>query len=65
MTLYLRLHAAPQPGEPPHLQADLPKETWRKLSAQPQPWHVQFEPARLLLLEDTASPVTPSRTRAE
>jgi molybdate ABC transporter permease protein len=54
MTLYLRLHAAPQPGDMPHLQADVPKEAWRKLNAQPQPWRVQLEPARLLLLEDTA-----------
>lgn len=51
MTLYLRLHAAPQPGELPHLQADVTKETWRKLSAQPQPWRVQLEPSRLLLLD--------------
>ncbi len=51
MTLYLRLHAAPQPGQPPHLQADVPKETWSKLSAQPQPWRVQLDPLRLLLLE--------------
>jgi molybdate transport system permease protein len=54
MTLYLRLHAAPQPGDMPHLQADVPKEAWRKLSSQPQPWRAQFEPSRLLLLEDTA-----------
>jgi molybdate transport system permease protein len=51
MTLYLRLHSAPQPGEPPHLQADVPKDLWRVLSGQPQPWHIQIDPARLLLLE--------------
>jgi molybdate transport system permease protein len=51
MTLYLRLHAAPRAGEPSHLQADLPKELWRSLSAQPQPWQVRLDPARLLLLE--------------
>jgi molybdate ABC transporter permease protein len=51
MTLYLRLHAAPQPGEPPHLQADIPKDAWRALSAQPQPWQVRLDAARLLLLE--------------
>jgi molybdate transport system permease protein len=50
MTLYLRLHAAPQPGESPHLQADVPKDLWRALSAQPQPWRVELDPARLLLL---------------
>jgi ABC-type sulfate/molybdate transport systems ATPase subunit len=51
MTLYLRLHAAPKPGEPPHLQADVPKDLWRTLCAKPQPWRVQLDPARLLLLE--------------
>ncbi len=50
MTLYLRLHTAPQPGDPFHLQADVTKEAWQKLSAQPQPWRVQLEPSRLLLL---------------
>ncbi len=52
MTLYLRLHAAPAAGEPPHLQADVPKDLWRKLSIEPQPWHVRLDPGRLLLLRD-------------
>jgi molybdate transport system permease protein len=52
MTLYLRLHAAPREGELPHLQADIPKEAWRVLSAQPQPWRITLDPARLLLLQD-------------
>lgn len=50
MTLYLRLHAAPQPGDAAHLQADVPKELWRSLSAQSQPWKIMLDPARLLLL---------------
>jgi molybdate transport system permease protein len=52
MTLYLRLHAPPHPGDKPHLQADVPKDLWRTLSAQPQPWSIQLAPGRLLLLED-------------
>jgi molybdate transport system permease protein len=52
MTLYLRLHAQPQTGDMPHLQADVPKDIWRKLSAQPQPWSIHLAPERLLLLED-------------
>jgi molybdate transport system permease protein len=52
MTLYLRLHSAPQQGDSPHLQADIPKEAWRALSAQPQPWRITIDPALLLLLED-------------
>jgi molybdate transport system permease protein len=52
MTLYLRLHTAPQSGDPPHLQADIPKELWRTLSLEPQPWHVKLDPTRLLLLQN-------------
>lgn len=52
MTLYLRLHCKPLPGEPAHLQADVPKDVWRRLSALQQPWHVSLDPARLLLLEE-------------
>jgi molybdate transport system permease protein len=51
MTLYLRLHAAPQPGQLPHLQADVPKDLWQTLAVEPQPWRVRLDPARLLLLE--------------
>jgi len=52
MTLYLHLHKAPQPGQPAHVQADVPKELWRKLQFEPQPWQVTLDPLRLLLLED-------------
>ena len=51
MTLYLRLHTLPRPGELAHLQADVPKELWRALSTQPQPWEVKLDPAKLLMLE--------------
>lgn len=51
MTLYLRLHAAPGPGDRPHVQADLPKETWHRLEAEPQPWRITLDPERLLLLQ--------------
>ncbi len=50
MTLYLRLHAAPKAGDAPHLQADIPKELWRRLSDEPQPWNVKLDAGRLLLL---------------
>lgn len=52
MTLYLRLHACPKPGDPAHLQADVPKDLWQRLSAQTQPWNIMLDPSRLLLLED-------------
>jgi molybdate transport system permease protein len=51
MTLYLRLHAAPAPGELPHLQADVPRDLWRTLSLEPQPWRIELDPKRLLLLQ--------------
>lgn len=51
MTLYLRLHATPGPGDSAHLQADVPKELWQSLSAQPQPWNILLDPARVLLLK--------------
>lgn len=51
MTLYLRLHAAPAPGELPHLQADVPRDLWRTLSLEPQPWCIELDPKRLLLLQ--------------
>jgi molybdate transport system permease protein len=52
MTLYLRLHAQPAPGDPPHLQADVPKDLWRRLREQPQPWRITLDPVRLLLLAE-------------
>jgi molybdate transport system permease protein len=52
MTLYLRLHAPPSSGASPHLQADIPKSQWQKLSAQPQPWNIQLDAEKLLLLHD-------------
>lgn len=52
MTLYLKLHNPPQQGESAHLQADIPKDRWRALQAQPQPWTIQLDPSRLLLLEE-------------
>lgn len=51
MTLYLHLHAEPRPGEKAHLQADVPKELWRRLNALTQPWRIQLNAERLLLLE--------------
>ena len=50
MTLYLRLHAPATAGEAAQLQADVPKDLWRILSAKPQPWNIQFAPERLLTL---------------
>ena len=53
-TLYLRLAEPPAPGDPPQLEAEVPRDAWTALRAQPQPWYVRLNPERLLLL---AAPV--------
>jgi molybdate ABC transporter permease protein len=50
ITLYLRLHAPPEPGDRPHLEAEMPHAAWKELSQEPRPWKVVLDPARLLLL---------------
>ena len=50
ITLHLRLHAPPQPGDRPHLEAEMPHAAWAKLSRIQQPWKAVLEPERLLLL---------------
>jgi molybdate ABC transporter permease protein len=54
-TLYLRLGQAPAPGDPPYLEAELPRDAWAAMRDRPQPWHVRLEAGRLLLLEDDAN----------
>ncbi|MBV8903339.1 MAG: ATP-binding cassette domain-containing protein [Acidobacteriia bacterium] len=52
MTLYLRLHAPPQPGDGPHLEAEVSHAEWAQISAVPQPWTAVLDPVRLLLLSE-------------
>lgn len=54
MTLYLKLHYPPTYAQDYHLQAEVFKEKWAVLKDQPQPWTVDLDPLRLLLLEDPA-----------
>jgi molybdate transport system permease protein len=51
-TVYLWLAQAAEPGDGPHLEAELPRDEWAVLQAKPQPWHVRLEAGRLLLLVD-------------
>ena len=60
ITLYLRLHTEPQPGQPAHLQADVSKQAWNSLCNQPQPWNITLDPARLLLLDEDAGSTSQS-----
>jgi molybdate transport system permease protein len=50
ITLYLRLHVPPCPGDRPHLEAEMPHAAWAELSQKPQPWKAVLDPVRLLLL---------------
>jgi ABC-type sulfate/molybdate transport systems ATPase subunit len=50
-TLYLRLNAKPNAGDEAHLEAEVSRDEWRRLSVQPQPWRVTLDPDRLLFLE--------------
>lgn len=50
ITLYLRLHRAPEAADHPHLAMEMSREQWSEISLRPQPWHVWLDPARLLLL---------------
>ncbi|MFZ0735885.1 MAG: sulfate/molybdate ABC transporter ATP-binding protein [Candidatus Acidiferrales bacterium] len=52
ITLYLKLHSAPQPGDEPHLQAEIFKEKWVRFKDKPFPWHVRLEPDSLFVLPD-------------
>jgi molybdate ABC transporter permease protein len=49
-TVYLRLHAPPEAGDHSHLEAEVSREQWTELSRQPQPWRVQLDADKLLLL---------------
>jgi molybdate transport system permease protein len=52
MTLYLRLHAPPEAGDRPHLEAELSQAAWKELSEKPQPWMAVLDPTRLVLLRE-------------
>jgi molybdate transport system permease protein len=52
ITLYLKLHSAPQPGEQPQLQAEVFKEKWQRFKDRPFPWHVRLDPDAVFLLPD-------------
>jgi molybdate transport system permease protein len=52
ITLYLKLHSAPQPGEEPQLQAEVFKEKWQRFKDRPFPWHVRLDPDALFVLPD-------------
>jgi molybdate transport system permease protein len=52
ITLFLRLHSAPQGDDAPHLQAEVFKEKWDRFRHQPFPWHVRLAPESVLLFPE-------------
>jgi molybdate transport system permease protein len=52
ITLYLKLHSAPQPGEQPQLQAEVFKEKWQRFKNRPFPWHVRLDPDAVFIVPD-------------
>ncbi|MEM8502200.1 MAG: molybdate ABC transporter permease subunit [Cyanobacteria bacterium P01_D01_bin.1] len=52
MTLYLKLHQSSSSERDYHLQAEVSKEQWHWLKAQPLPWQVHLDPKYLLPLTD-------------
>jgi molybdate transport system permease protein len=52
MTLFLKLHTAPNNNQDYHLQAEVFKEKWTQIKDQPSPWYVRLDPMRLMLMEN-------------
>ena len=52
VTVYLRLHVAPNAGELPHLQAELYRENYEQLKSKPMPWRVELPPGKLFTVPD-------------
>jgi molybdate ABC transporter permease protein len=51
MTLFLKFNASPSHNQDYHVQAEVFKEKWGVLKQKSQPWYIQLEPLRLILLE--------------
>ncbi|MCC5637707.1 molybdate ABC transporter permease subunit [Nostoc sp. CHAB 5844] len=52
MTLFLKLHTAPNNSQDYHLQAEVFKEKWAQMKDQPYPWYVHLDPLRLILMDN-------------
>ncbi|MDY6939942.1 MAG: molybdate ABC transporter permease subunit [Cyanobacteriota bacterium] len=52
MTLYLKLNGSPAHPQDYHVQAEVFKDKWMVLKEMPQPWSIQLDPERLMILSD-------------
>ena len=51
VTLYLSLYTPSRNPQQYHLQAEVFKEKWHQIKAWPEPWYVQLDALRLILME--------------
>ncbi len=56
MTLYLKLHSPSLNPNDYHFQAEIFKEKWVQLKNLPQPWSIELDPQRLMLMAEEADP---------
>jgi molybdate transport system permease protein len=52
VTLYLKLHSAPQSPQDYHLQAEVYREKWEQLSDRPGPWPIHLDSNRLIMMRE-------------
>ncbi len=52
VTLYLRLHQPPGPGGEYHLQAEVTKQSWKRLRDWPVRWQVSLSPDAIFLVRE-------------
>lgn len=52
MTLYLKLHSAPNTNDQADLQAEVFKEKYQQFKEAPLPWHVRLAPESLIIFSE-------------
>ncbi|MGF1495275.1 MAG: ATP-binding cassette domain-containing protein, partial [Elainellaceae cyanobacterium] len=52
VTLYIKLHSKPKSPQDYHLQAEIYREKWETLQAQPLPWQIWLDPASLITMAE-------------
>ncbi|MDA0673942.1 MAG: sulfate/molybdate ABC transporter ATP-binding protein, partial [Cyanobacteria bacterium] len=50
VTLYIKLHSEPHSPHDYHLQAEVYREKWERLSDRPCPWPIYLDPTRLIMM---------------
>ena len=50
VSLYIKLHSAPQSPHDYHLQAEIYRDKWNSLRERPFPWTITLEPESLITM---------------